>query len=153
MRILEQIYPAEQIFVSNPRFHELEPKVTVTCRVPWSPPGAYTIQPVRYVTTENYVRILSQTAYLLAEHILAAKMVPIEISVEQFRKATEELQHLYYRNLSMTFHKRVDKDQSFEMELVLTDFREIKRLHDFILFTFSNTRTVISGEMSFVYVA
>lgn len=28
---------------------------------------------------------------------------------------------------------------------------EIRRLHDFVLFTFTNERTVISGEMSFVY--
>jgi len=52
----------------------------------------------------------------------------------------------------MTFHSRTGKNEGFEMRLVLKNFREIKRLQDFILFTFVNTRTVISGEMSFIFV-
>lgn len=149
--ILERIYSADQIFVFDASFSDEKPEVKVSCCVPHASPGSYTIRPVQYVTAENYVRVLSQASYLLAHHILKSRLVPIDVSVEEFLMAVDGLSSLYYRNLSMTFHRRVSKGEKFEMELVLIDFREIRRLQDFIIFTFANRRTVISGEMSFVY--
>lgn len=44
-------------------------------------------------------------------------------------------------------------DEEFEMHLTLKNWREIQRFQGFVLFTFTNLRTVISGEMSFVFTA
>ncbi|OHB19797.1 MAG: hypothetical protein A2854_04075 [Parcubacteria group bacterium RIFCSPHIGHO2_01_FULL_56_18] len=149
MNLLAQIYPPEGTFVHNPRFHSTKPEITVTCGVPKD--QNYTMRPIPYVTAENYVRILSQSSYLLAHYVIENKIIPLEIAPEDFMRATVEFE-LYYRNIAMTFHQRVEKGESFEMTLELTDFREIRRLTDFVLFTFKNKRTVISGEMSFAYV-
>ena len=149
MNLLEQIYPPEGIFVHNPRFHPAKPEVTVTSTVPEE--HSYTTRPIPYVTAENHVRILSQTSYLLAHYVIENKLIELDVSPVEFMRAAVEFE-LYYRNVAMTFHQRVKKGVSFEMILELTDFREIRRLTDFVLFTFKNKRTVISGEMSFAYV-
>ena len=146
--ILTQLYPPEEIFVSNPRYREDKPEMTVDCCVPQS--RGYMLRPMPYISAENYVRILSQASYLLGYYVIDKKMLPLKVESEEFLKAAIDLQ-LYYRNIGMTFHKVVSKGEVFEMTLRLTDFKELKRLEDFILFTFTNKRTVISGEMSFVY--
>lgn len=146
--ILKLIYPDDQIFVHNPRFSEGLPVLVVDCIVPKK--GGYTVKAVPYVTAENYVRILSQACYLLAYNLILSGLVPIGISAGEFLTAMERYE-LYYRNLALTFHERVKKGQVFEMELDLKDVRKIHRLRDFVIFTFANKRTVISGEMSFVF--
>lgn len=147
--ILQRLYPPDQIFVRNPRFVANQPIVTVTCCMPEGP-GYFTI-PTPYVTAENYVRILSQASYLLGYHIIEHGLVTLPVTPKKFLEAMMALQ-LFYRNLAMTFHEITKRGQAFEMELALRDFRLIRRLQDFIIFTFANKRTVISGEMSFVYV-
>lgn len=146
--ILAKLYPPQETWVSNPRYGGDRPEMTVTCLVP--PSRGYMLRPMPYISAENYVRILSQASYLLGHYVLERKMIPLEIRADDFLRAAVELK-LYYRNLAMTFHQVVEKGEAFEMTLQLTDFKEIKRLQDFILFTFANQRTVISGEMSFVY--
>ena len=147
--LLERLYPPDEIFVRNPRYSDTEPRMTVTCSVPES--AGYTQKPIPYLSAENYVRILSQTSYLLSYYVLEKKLIPLEVTGAEFLKAMEDFE-LYYRNLAMTFHTRVEKGDSFEMTLHLKDWRVIKRMSDFVLFTFENDRTVISGEMSFIYV-
>lgn len=148
--VLDVVYPSESIFVTDWRFDAERPAVDVICRVP---PGiAYTISPIPYVTAENYVRCLSQSCYLLAEHVLEHRLVPIEWAVEAFREAAAKYE-LYYRSLAMVFHARVAPGTEFPMRLALKNWRELRRLTDFVLFTFTNERTVISGEMTFVYVS
>lgn len=149
IEILEKIYPHNQTFISNPRFDDSKLSVTVQCCVPLA--SSYTVNPIPYVTAENYVRIFSQASYVLAYRIIEKGLTTLKIDRSEFVRAMVNFE-LYYRNLAMTFHQRVKKDESFDMELVLKNFREIKRLQDFIIFTFSNNRTVIQGEMSFVYV-
>jgi hypothetical protein len=148
--LLARLYAPAEIFVSNPRYSETEPKVSVTCSVPKN--TSYTKKPIPYLSAENYVRILSQASYLLSHYVLDRKLIDLDVSANEFLKAMEDFE-LYYRNLAMTFHTRVEKGDSFEMTLHLKDWRVIKRLDDFVLFTFENDRTVISGEMSFIYVA
>ena len=147
--ILDQVYQEKEIFVQGAVFSNTEPAITVDCLVPAN--IGYAKKPVPYVTAENYVRCLSQTSYLLSHYVLKNKLIPIRITEKEFMKAMVEYE-LYYRNLSMIFHKRVRRGELFRMQLVLKNFREIRRLQDFILFTFSNKRMVISGEMSFVFV-
>lgn len=149
INILERIYPNDQIFVRNPRFPSNLPMLLIDCVVPKG--AGYSTKPIPYVTAENYVRILSQASYLLAHNIITNNMVQIDISPEDFLRAMEDFQ-LYYRNLALTFHERVERGRVFEMELNLRNIRVIRRLQDFIIFTFANKRTVISGEMSFVFV-
>lgn len=149
LNILERIYPNDQIFVCNPRFSNDSPVLLIDCVVPKG--IGYTTKPVPYVTAENYVRILSQASYLLAHNIITNNIVQTNISPEDFLKAMEGFQ-LYYRNLALTFHECVERGRVFEMELNLRNVRMIRRLQDFIIFTFANKRTVISGEMSFVFV-
>ena len=147
--ILEAIYLPEGIYVANWIFDDEKIGIEVTCRVPSS--DQYVARPVPYVTTENYVRCLSQASYLLSEHLLKGRLIPLEIPVDVFRQAAMNYE-LYYRNLAMTFHSRVLRDEEFQMRLTLKNWREIKRLQDYVLFTFTNERTVISGEMSFIFV-
>jgi hypothetical protein len=149
LNILERIYPKDQIFVHNPRFSFNLPVLLVDCVVPKG--MGYATKPVPYVTAENYVRILSQASYLLANNVIKNNVIQTDISSEEFLKAMEDFQ-LYYRNLALTFHERVERGRVFEMELNLRNVRMIHRLQDFIIFTFANKRTVISGEMSFVFV-
>jgi len=146
--ILRLIYPEQEIFIKDFKFPCEELSISTTCLVPSK--THYVLRPVPYVTTENYVRCLSQASYLLSHHIIKNGLIPLEIPETAFIQAAMNYE-LYYRNLAMTFHKRVTKDEEFIMKLVLKNFREIKSLQDFILFVFSNTRTVISGEMSFVF--
>lgn len=145
--ILSLIYPDEEIFIKGFLFLENELTVKTTCLVPEK---SYVKKYIPYVTAENYVRCLSQASYLLAHHILKNKLIPIEVDEISFLKAMEEYE-LYYRNLSMAFHHRSKRGEEFEMELSLKNFREIKNLKDYVLFNFSNKKTVISGEMSFVF--
>jgi hypothetical protein len=146
--VLHLIYPPSQIFITNYSFDDDNLAIDVVCCVPDKP--SYTLKPIPYVTAESYVRCLSQACYLLAERILEKDLTPLDISVDIFRKAAADFE-LYYRNLSMTFHKRAAKGEKFEMRFSLKNWKEIKKIQDFILFTFTNKRTVISGEMSFVF--
>lgn len=145
--VLQLVYPPDEIFIVRHEFDDDRSAINVTCRVPSA--AHYTNRPIPYVTAENYVRCLSQTSYLLAEHLLAQHALPLEVTVEDFRSAAVAYQ-LYYRNLAMTFHALVRKDEEFPMRLTLKDWRELHWFRDFILFVFANKRTVISGEMSFV---
>lgn len=145
--ILTEIYPPEDIFIQSHSFDDEKLSIHVTCKVGGK---SYTTKPVPYVTAENYLRCLSQACYLLADHIIERKLINIDISLSAFREAATNYD-LYYRNVSMTFHKRTDIEEMFQMTFQLTNFKEIKRLQDFILFTFVNKRTVISGEMSFIF--
>jgi len=147
--LLKRIYPEDEVFVHNPIFHENLPILKVACMVPKG--RGYALKPVPYITAENYVRILSQASYLLAFYIIQNNLLDIKISVRDFLQALDGFQ-LYYRNLSLIFHERVERGKVFEMELNLKNARVIRNLHDFIIFTFTNKRTVISGEMSFVYI-
>lgn len=147
--ILKLVYPKPEIYIKDAIFNAKNLAIRVSCLVPLS--EHYTINPIPYVTTENYVRCLSQSSYILGYYIIKNNLIPIDISLNSFKQAVKEFE-LYYRNLSMTFHKRVKRDEIFQMELILKNFKEIKRLQDFILFTFTNKRTVISGEMSFVFI-
>lgn len=148
--ILDEIYPPEGIFIESVEFDDEELAIDVTCVVPSG--SYYMLKPPTYVTAENYVRILSQTSYLLAHHLLEQGLVPVEdVGPEEFAEAAVD-HELYYRNLAMTFHEKTDKGVPFRMRLTLKDVRHLVRLGGFILFTFVNERTVISGEMSFVYV-
>jgi len=150
--ILHLVYPEQEIFIRNfgfPKHHEpLIPSIVVTCAVPLK--SIYVLKPVPYVTAENYVRCLSQTSYLLARYVIKNNLIPVDITEKAFVDAVVNYE-LYYRNLAMTFHKRVTKDEEFVMKLRLENVREIRRFEEFILFTFSNERTVISGEMSFIF--
>ena len=145
--ILSIIYPDNEIYIKKFSFSPKTLSIKVACVVPVQ---GYGKQDIPYVTAENYVRCLSQTSYLLAHYVLKKKLIPIGVSEEVFLKAMEAWE-LYYRNLSMTFHHRSKRGERFEMELSLKNFCEIKSLKDYILFTFSNKKTVISGEMSFVF--
>jgi len=150
--ILHLIYPEQEIFIRDfrfPKHHEpIIPSIVVTCIV--ASKSTYVLKPVPYVTAENYVRCLSQTSYLLARHVIKNNLISVGITEEAFVKAVVDYE-LYYRNLAMTFHKRVVKDEEFVMKLRLENVRKIRRFENFILFTFSNERTVISGEMSFIF--
>ena len=145
--ILSLIYPNEEIFIKDYSFLENELSIKVSCMVP---SNSYTKKNIPYVTAENYVRCLSQASYILAHHILKNKLIPIDIDETSFLKAMEDYE-LYYRNNSMTFHHRSKRGEEFEMELSLKNFREIKNIKNYILFTFLNKKTVISGEMSFIF--
>lgn len=150
MDILETLYKPGEVWVSGALYDPRRPHMTVTCRVPRG--QQYTAREITYVTAENYVRILSQACYLLAYHVVEKKLVPLEVTLEDLVHAM--LGHeLYYRNLSMTFHERVAREEPFTMTLELVDFRSVRRVTDFVIFSFKNHRTVISGEMSFVYAA
>lgn len=146
--ILHLVYPEKEIYVGSYGFDD--ERRAVECHLIVPSHSSYTLHPIRYVTAENYVRCLSQAAYLLAERILERQLIPVETPVEQFREAAAK-HELKYRHVAMTFHREVPRDEEFCMRLSLKNWREIRRLHDFILFTFTNERTVISGEMSFVY--
>jgi hypothetical protein len=146
--ILDLIYPQDQIFVSDPRYDDEALEMTVQCCVPET--IQYTLNHMPYLSAENYVRILSQTSYLLGHHVITCGLLPVAIKSETFVNAAVNLQ-LYYRNVAMTFHKVVRKGDAFHMTLCLASFKEIKRLDDFIIFTFANKKTVIAGEMSFIY--
>ncbi|MEI6144184.1 MAG: hypothetical protein WCP91_01140 [Candidatus Berkelbacteria bacterium] len=105
---------------------------------------------IPYVTTENYVRCLSQTSYLLAEHLLTKGLIETNLDAASFVKAAADYE-LYYRSISMVFHQRVARGEDFVLRLCLKNAREISRFDKgFLLFTFTNEKTVISGEMSFV---
>jgi hypothetical protein len=87
----------------------------------------------------------------LAHHLIIEGLTGVEVGPDEFAKAAVD-HELYYRNLSMTFHEKVGKNVPFVMKLTLQNVREIRRMGDFLLFSFTNERTVISGEMSFIYV-
>jgi hypothetical protein len=147
MNILDLIYPKEEIYINEYKFNEERLSIIVTFLVP---NNSYTKKQVRYVTAENYVRCFSQASYLLAHHAIKERLIITSITEEMLLEAMEDYA-LYYRNLSMTFHKRSLRGEKFEMELLFTNFREIKSLKDYILFSFTSKRAVISGEMSFVF--
>lgn len=146
--VLDEVYPKDEIFILGVHFNDEELSAEVRCCVPSG--VFYTAKPIPYVTTENYVRCLSQTSYLLGEHILTEGLIETDVDAESFVRAAADYE-LYYRSISMVFHKRVPRGAEFVLKLSLKNAREIKRFEkDFLLFTFSNERTVISGEMSFV---
>ena len=146
--VLDNVYPKDEIFILGARFNDEDLSVEVRCCVPAG--TYYTAKPIPYATAENYIRCLSQTSYLLGEHILAQRLIDVAVSAESFAKAAADYE-LYYRSVSMVFHKRVPRGEEFTLRLCLRNAKEIKRFdNDFLLFTFANERTVISGEMSFV---
>jgi hypothetical protein len=147
--VLDLVYPPNEILVAEYSFDDDGYGITVGCIVPLN--THYTSKPISYVTAENFVRCLSQASYLLAEHVLEHESLkPVEMGAEAFRQAAEK-HDLFYRNLDMTFHHRTTRGQPFTLRLRLRNWREIKRLGDFLLFTFTIDKTVISGEISFVF--
>lgn len=149
MNILEILYPDEEIFVKNYSFDKEKMSIEVECFVPLKSNYAKKIVP--YVTTENYVRCLSEASYLLSHYLIKDRILDFKINEDEFIKAMANYD-LYYRNLSMTFHKRTKKDEPFKIIMELKNIKEIKSLNSSLLFVFSNRKTVISGEMSFIYV-
>lgn len=148
--VLDEVYPKHEIFILGARFDDEETSVEVTCCFPAG--VFYTVKRIPYVTAENFVRCLSQASYLLGEHLLAEHLMDVDVDVESFVKAAADYE-LYYRSLGMVFHKKVPRGEEFVLKLSLKNAREIKCFHeDFLLFTFANERTVISGEMSFVQI-
>ena len=146
--VLDEVYPKSELFILGVRFDDEELSVEVTCCVPTG--VFYTAKPIPYVTTENYVRCLSQASYLFAEHLLTEGLIETDLDVASFVKAAADYE-LYYRSISMVFHQRVPRGEEFVLRLCLKNAREISRFDkDFLLFTFTNEKTVISGEMSFV---
>jgi hypothetical protein len=148
MNVVKLIYPPEQIFIVSHNFDDKNIAINVLCNVPKN--ALYSIKPIPYVTAENYVRCLSQACYLLAERIIEKKLISLEMNLENFYRVAANFE-LYYRSLYMVFHKRTSRGENFEMWFELKNWREIKKIDDFILFTFTNKKTVISGEMSFVF--
>ncbi|MCR4277888.1 MAG: hypothetical protein NUV80_01740 [Candidatus Berkelbacteria bacterium] len=143
-------YPRKDVFVRKAEFLEGEVGVEVTCLVPKN--RQYSKKPVPYATLENYVRCLSQACYLLVEHALREKLISVDVSVGEFLQAAAN-HEIYYRSLALHFHERAKRGEKFILKLSIKNVQEIKRLSkDYILFTFANERTVISGEMSFIYV-
>ena len=150
MELLRKVYPPQGIFINNPHFAQARPELHITCCVPQD--QQYTLVEIPYVSAENYVRILSQACYILAYNSIRCGHVKIErVSESDFVHAMLRME-LYYRNLAMTFHQRTLKGENFKMTLKLVDYKEIHRFGDFVLFSFVSDKTVISGEMSFVYV-
>lgn len=148
MSVLTSVYPLDQIHIVEHHFNDDHRSVRVICLVPRT--GYYTMKPIPYVTAENHVRCLSQASYVLAERLIEQRLIPVEISAETFRQAAADYA-LYYRNLGMTFHQLVPRGQPFPMVLHLQNWKEIRRLEDFVLFTFASEKAAISGEMSFVF--
>lgn len=146
--ILSLIYPDEEIYIKDFSFLTESLAVKTTIIVPEK---SYGKQMIPYVTAENYVRCLSQASYLLGYHILKHRLIKTTFDEKSFLNAMEKWQ-LYYRNLSMTFHHRAIRGEAFVMELELKNFKEIKRIEEYLLFSFTNKKTVIGGEMSFVFV-
>lgn len=148
--ILSEIYPPEEIFITEAVFDDEEHSVTVTCLVPQR--SYYTAKPIPYVTAENYVRCLSQASYILAHHLIIKGLTGVEVSPDEFARAAVN-HELYYRNQAIDgFHEKVGKDIPFVIKLTLQNVREIKRMGGFVLFSFTIERTVIDGKMSFIYV-
>lgn len=148
--VLDEVYPKDEIFVVDVQYNDDTLSVEVTCCVPAD--AFYTARPIPYVTTENYVRCLSQASYLLGEHLIASGLINADIDISSFVEAAANYK-LYYRNINMVFHKLVPRGEEFVLKLNLENVREIKRLlKDILLFTFTNGKTVISGEMSFMQI-
>jgi len=145
--LLHDIYPKEEIFIINYTFNDENRAIEVICQVP--PAYTYGLKLVKYVTTENYVRCLSQACYLLAERLLAKKLIMVDISVEEYSEAAKNWK-VYYRTLKTYFHVMVPKGEQFTIRLSLQNYRQVTGIHNLLLFTFIIDRTVISGEMSFV---
>lgn len=145
--LLRLIYKPKEIFIVSQEFDDQNCAIAAECCVPMR--RQYTAQPLRYVTAENYVRCLSQASYLLGEHILEYKLIPLEMPASEFRAAAARFE-IYYRYLAMTFHEQVARGSPFPMRLCLKNWRELRQLQQSVLFVFTNERTVISGEMSYV---
>ena len=147
--VLDDVYPKSAIFIERATFANDAVAVSVSCRVPAD--DFYTSKPIPYVTAENFVRCLSQTSYLLATHALDKRLLELGVTLGDFVAAAANYE-LYYRNLSMHLHERVPRGEPFNIQLTITNARRIRRMGDYVIFTFENGRTVISGEMSFVFV-
>jgi len=150
LSILTSIYPGNQIFIQNLEFFGDDLAVVATCNVPLG--QGYSVKICEYVTAENYVRIFSQCSYVLAHYLLENNIISLDdFDAEKF--VSKAVRHdLFYRSLAMSFHKRVSCGEEFEMRLELSGIREIRKITDFILFTFTGKRTVISGELQFIAV-
>lgn len=147
MEILKLLYPKDEIFVKEYTFKKEGCAIKSQCLVPLT--ANYSSSLVPYVTAENHLRCLSQNSYLLAQHLIRNKLLNPSLTEDAFISSMLKFE-LQYRHLAMTFHQKVDKGKLFEIVLELKNFREIKGLNDSLLFVFSNKRTVISGEMSFI---
>ncbi len=145
--VLHLLYPPQETFITRYKFDDQNHGITVTCRIPDQ--VSYTTTKIPYVTAEQYVRCLSQASYLLVEHLLRKKILLMELTVEEFLQAATEWR-IFYRQIAMSFHELVSRNEEFKMRLTLKNVQQIRRFEEFTLFTFENHRVVISGSMSFI---
>ncbi|MCD6270252.1 hypothetical protein J7J23_00545 [bacterium] len=144
-KILKHFYPLDEIFVRF--FHILSDGKTIetVCNVPKD--NYNTAKPIWHVTAEDYIQCLNQTAYLFCYFLIKNKIVPLSLSETDFFKEGEEYK-FYYRKLNLSFYRLVEKEKEFRVRMSLKKFKQIKNL---TLLSFLIEKTVISGEISFIY--
>jgi hypothetical protein len=148
--IVELIYPPDQIYIANPMYQDSIIAMDVECLVPTG--GQYTINRIPYVSAENQVRILSQTCFLFAEHIISTNLIHLGITAEEFREAAISYR-LQYRKLNLNFPREATRGTPFPMRFTLENWRRVRRINDYIIFTFANRSAVTWGKAEFVYAA
>jgi hypothetical protein len=148
--VLDLIYPKDEIFIREfwPSGDRIGAKIV--CLVPAS--GGYTVQPIPYVTAENYVRCLSQAGYLLMEHALAHGLLPhLDKTVDQFHSAARRFE-IFYHHLAMKFGVLYQRGVPFDLRIEVKNSRRTRQIgQDRILIAFATELTVIRAEMTLVY--
>lgn len=139
--ILGWMYPSENIYLIG--VGEYSPKqITVTFCVPTTH-STYTQQSLGYVSTEQYIRCISQGGYVFLGLLAKSGLSPIDSDV--FRQLMTSCR-MWYRSISLRFKKQSLKGENFELTLQLEKVREIG---DFFSCTLRVEGPVV-GDVEFV---
>ena len=147
-KILSHFYQPNEIFINH--FNLLRNGkgshgIEAICSVPMD--NYNTANPIWHVTAEDYIQCLNQTAYLLTYNFIKNKLVPLRLSEEKFFRKGEEYK-FYYRRLDLSFYRLVEKEKEFRIRMFLKRFKVFK---NFDILSFIIEKTVISGQISFIY--
>lgn len=144
--LLSILYEKDEIFLQDIIFNKNEKSLIGKFLIQNK---SYSKKPVNYVTAENFVRCFSQSAYTLAYLLTKENILPesiLNLNEKLFKKKMENLE-MFYKDIHIGFHKKVTREESFEIKIVLENFKSIR---EFEIFYFKVKSGPVDGNMKLV---
>ena len=140
--ILETFYKPEAIYLQRIMAYVPENKyLSGVFYVPLLP--SYSVQPINYVTAEQYVRCLSQLSYVLVGMLIKHEILQFGTAdYAAFKQLVADCK-LYFLRTDLSYRQKVLRDEPFGLKLTLIAQGSLRQLHTCTL----KVEGVVRGEL------
>lgn len=147
MNLSHELYGHEGTFLTTQWLVRSRLGIVAVCKVPSE--IQYGRTPIRYVTGENYIRCISQMAYLLGEFAIERGWLPNAPLVETYRRAAIAWE-LKYLQQHLRYREDIPRDRSFVLRMHLKSERALRRFGTlWVLSAILPPHQAVGGEVQF----